>query len=609
MDTPERAGSAPPPTPPPVPPTDTDAGAPAAGGRTKTYVIAGSVAAGVAATAVAVVLFKLIAAAPKLASASGPSPDDTPGALSSRADDAIGQSRAANEPAPPMPAGAEKLYAQSAPAVVRIEVRDAAFKVIGHGSGFFVSSDGLVVTNHHVIERANFATVECSDGTTYFVEGVAASNKEQDVAVLKVKAEKLPFLELGSEQRPAVGTKVYAVGHPLALRNSVLSEGLISGVGEPLGKGGVAPIQTTAPISPGSSGGPLVTADGKVVGITSASIRPDVSQNLNLAMPVSLVHELLKKVTAGAELKTLASAGGTSLDRTGAAAMQKVWSALDRGQLQTAATIVEENKERLKDSLTYWMTAGALHLQMRNNAAAEEAFRNAVRLKPDSNAAQGALGAALMLQNKHRDAIKSLEAAAKLNPKDAKYYAMAGQCYVQMKQPDRAIPFYKHASRLAPSDADYHRQLGACYGLLNQHGDAMMAFKQAIKLRSNDAEAHVALAQAYSGLKRPLDAMDALKRAIELKPDFARAHLMAGLLHLEAKQPVEAYQSLQTAAKLDPTGEVGRTAARMAAELLAAADANLRQAEQQRQQQLQQQQMQQQMEQQQRLRRQLPVRR
>jgi tetratricopeptide (TPR) repeat protein len=390
----------------------------------------------------------------------------------------------------------------------------------------------------------------------------------------------------------------------MGLRNAILSEGLVSGVGEPINAGGVAPLQTTAPISPGSSGGPLVSADGKVVGITSGAVRPDVSQNLNYAMPVSLVHELLKTAAAGADLKPLASAGSKSLDRDGAAAMQKVWAAMDRGDLRTAATTVADNRERLKDSLTYWLSAGALHLQLQNYTSAEEAFRNAIRLKPDSGAAQGALGMTLVLSHKYKDAIKSLEAAAKMSPKDPKYYAAAGACYVELKQPDRAVPFFKHASRLAPGDAEYQKQLGQCYGRLNQNADAMMAFKQAIKLRPNDAESHLALGQTYNAMNRPEDAMDSTKRALSFNPRYARAHLLLGMLLLDKNSPLEAVGEWNLAAQLDPNGEVGQVAKRSADQVVAAIQNQQKQQQQsQQQQQLQQQQMQQQMLQQQMLRR------
>ncbi len=92
------------------------------------------------------------------------------------------------------------------------------------GSGAFVSPRGLVVTNHHVIRGAHFATVKLSSGATLFVEGVAAVDADADLAVLKVNGKGLAFLTLGPATAPKVGTKVYAIGNPLGMTNS-LSEG------------------------------------------------------------------------------------------------------------------------------------------------------------------------------------------------------------------------------------------------------------------------------------------------------------------------------------------------------------------------------------------------
>ena len=491
-------------------------------------------------------------------------------------------------------AGAESLYSRVSPAVVRIEVRDAQLKIVGHGSGFFVSTDGLVVTNQHVIDGANFATVETADGVTMFVEGVAAVSKPHDLALLKVKARGLPSLVLGSSERPPVGTRVFAIGHPMGVKNSVLSEGLVSGVGEAMGGGTVPTIQTSAPISPGSSGGPLVNADGEVIGVTSA-IHNDprrLSQNLNYAVPASLVHDLLK-IGKGGELKTLASAGGTSLDREQTAVLQRAWGSIDRGDLRGAAATLADAKPRLKESTTYWMTTGALQMELKNYALASEAFANVTRLKADLVDGHASLGVSYVFQDKFREALKAFEAAAKLAPRNPKYVAAAGACLLEMKQPDRAVGFYKKALKLVPGDVSYQRKLGECYAALSQHADAMMAFRQALKIDSTDSDTHVALAEAYVGLERKDDAMESLRRALRLNPNNARAHYRTGTIQLEQKQLLPALASFQSAARLD-NGKVGQAASSMATLI----ESRMRQDQTDRQQQSEQQRRQQEAEQQ-----------
>ena len=133
--------------------------------------------------------------------------------------------------------------------------------------GFLISSNGLLVTNFHVIEDAHFASILLASNTTFFVEGVAATDQDNDLALLKINGTELPFLLLDKGDPPKVGTRVYAIGNPQGLTNT-FSEGLVSAIRADEDQ--VRRIQTTAAISPGSSGGPLIGPDGKVVGVTTA---------------------------------------------------------------------------------------------------------------------------------------------------------------------------------------------------------------------------------------------------------------------------------------------------------------------------------------------------
>jgi hypothetical protein len=155
---------------------------------------------------------------------------------------------------------ADEVFAKASPAVVRVEVHDSQFQLIGQGSGFLVSEDGLIATNHHVVQSAYFAHVILNDGTKYPVEGVAALDRNADLALLQIKGLQLPVLKVATTDLPQVGARVYAIGNPKGLINS-LSDGLISGHRKR--DDDVTLIQTTVPISPGSSGGPLLSDDGR----------------------------------------------------------------------------------------------------------------------------------------------------------------------------------------------------------------------------------------------------------------------------------------------------------------------------------------------------------
>jgi S1-C subfamily serine protease len=193
---------------------------------------------------------------------------------------------------PSPPAGeslsAEAVFKKASPAVVLVEVRLSDSR-IRQGSGFLVTADGMIATNYHVIRGGVEGRVVFGDDSRHPVEGVAATDSGSDLALLKIEG-RFPFLERSVSALPAIGSKVFAIGSPKGLTNS-LSDGVVSGHRQ-FGEGAPTLIQTTAPISPGSSGGPLLATDGKVLGVTTIFSSGD-AHNLNLAVPVEKLSQLL----------------------------------------------------------------------------------------------------------------------------------------------------------------------------------------------------------------------------------------------------------------------------------------------------------------------------
>ncbi len=179
-----------------------------------------------------------------------------------------------------------EIASRCSPAVVSISVKDRKGKEIGAGSGFLVSADGFIVTSFHVLESAYKATVEIKEGQyqeAFFVKGIPAL----DIAVLKIDAQGLPSLSLGDSESLVDGQSVIVLGNPAGFARSV-SEGIISAIRS---KDNLKIIQMTAPISLGSSGGPVINEYGEVVGITTlASFK---AQNLNFAVPINYLFEIL----------------------------------------------------------------------------------------------------------------------------------------------------------------------------------------------------------------------------------------------------------------------------------------------------------------------------
>lgn len=216
-----------------------------------------------------------------------------------------------------------QLVKSSIDAVVLIVVNDASGKLILEGSGFLVSPDGRIVTNHHVIASASSATVKLNNGAFFPVDGIIADDPEHDLALLHVPGKNLPYLSLEDSDSLAVGQHVLAIGSPLGLENSV-SDGIVSGFRK--FEDGKNWIQTTAPASHGNSGGPLLVMSGKVAGVLTW--KAGEGENLNFAAPSKLIVPLLAN-SAVQPLGTTSKPAGTS---SAGLSKEKIWTSVTSGR-------------------------------------------------------------------------------------------------------------------------------------------------------------------------------------------------------------------------------------------------------------------------------------
>jgi len=168
------------------------------------------------------------------------------------------------------------------------------------GSGFFISHDGYILTNEHVVAGADEIKIKLSDGRT-FEATVKGADQKLDLALLKVDAEgELPVVELGDSDDLKVGEWVMAIGNPFGLEQTVTA-GIVSAKGRVIGAGPYDDfIQTDASINPGNSGGPLFNAKGQVVGINSAIIAG--GQGIGFAIPINAVKSILEQLRTSGQV-------------------------------------------------------------------------------------------------------------------------------------------------------------------------------------------------------------------------------------------------------------------------------------------------------------------
>jgi len=198
---------------------------------------------------------------------------------------------------------AQEIAKRAFGSAVLLVMQDANGQPLSLGSGFFVR-DGEIATNLHVVEGAAKGYAKLVGANTkYDIDGITAVDAERDLVVLKISAARSQLLELGNSDAVQVGESVYAVGNPQGLEGT-FSQGIVSSIRE---VGADKLLQITAPISPGSSGGPVLNAKGEVIGVSVATFSG--GQNLNFAIPSNYLKALITRAGPAKPLAATKSPG------------------------------------------------------------------------------------------------------------------------------------------------------------------------------------------------------------------------------------------------------------------------------------------------------------
>jgi serine protease Do len=234
----------------------------------------------------------------------------------------------------------------------------------GEGSGFIVGSDGVILTNAHVVADAKEVTVKLTDRRE-FTAKVIGQDATSDVAVLKIDARDLPTVKIGDPAQLQVGEWVVAIGSPFGFENTV-TQGIVSAKGRTLPDGSYVPfLQTDVAINPGNSGGPLFNLDGEVVGINSQIYtRSGGFQGVSFSIPIDVAMNVGKQlqttgrvtrgklgVTIQGVNQDLAKSFGLDKPRGALVANIEKGSAADRAGLEPGDVIVKLNDTPIDDTV------------------------------------------------------------------------------------------------------------------------------------------------------------------------------------------------------------------------------------------------------------------
>jgi tetratricopeptide (TPR) repeat protein len=423
--------------------------------------------------------------------------------------------------------GLPALIKKVEPSIVVIVTYDQEGKILGQGSGFFINHEGDVVTNFHVLQEASHAVVRTNDGKEYPVEKIVAEDKAGDLIRVSVKILKETVRPLSIVTTlPEVGERIVVIGTPLGLDKTV-SDGIVSAVRKIPGFGNI--IQVTAPISPGSSGSPVINMKGEVVGVATFFVV--AGQNLNFAIPgeriVRLVirqGETLSERETGRIRDWLASAEGLY-----AIGLRLLWAEDCERALPYFVETVKRNPEHAEA----YFQIGYCLAKLGQYKEAIESYKQALRITPKEAGVHSNLCAAYGKIGRYDEAIESCKEATQLKPDFAEAYSNLGWSYQRVGRYQEAIQACKQAIRLKPDFSPAHYNLGNSYSALKKYEEAIDSYKEAIRITFDFAEGHLNLGAAYFHTGRFEEAIDSYKQAIRLKPSLAEAHLNLGMSYLK----------------------------------------------------------------------------
>lgn len=407
------------------------------------------------------------------------------------------------------------------PAVFSIEVINRQGAVVGTGTGFSISSKGLMVTNRHVIQRAKTITVLSDSGGRYEAKGVVAYDRDRDLVVIQLVGKNFPHLKLpnSSSDEVRVGEAIAVFGSPLGLAGT-LSDGIVSAIRSDVENNDqvVGLIQISAPISPGSSGSPVLRMNGEVIGVATLASQ-EGSQNLNFAIPTERLSHLkyLDEIVDFADFMNVFYQSEIRESSEFNRYQESVKTSELDDLLDTSRALVEKFPSNPE---AYYYLANSL----RKFGRFEEArvcSERLLEIDPDSVRGWRSLGYSQQRIGEIDAAIRSFETAIELDPDDSVSWESLGGALRQNQNYARAEEALKKSLELDSTSVSAWHDLGLSLVQADKHRDALSPLEMTVMLDPQYVEAWCDLGSLRASLFKLRDAAEAFRKAVTVDPDCA----------------------------------------------------------------------------------------
>jgi len=412
------------------------------------------------------------------------------------------------------------------PSAVAIETFGAKGEKLSRGSGFFIASD-RIVTNLHVIQNATRAEIHLANGKVFPIKGVVATDGEGDLAILNVDVPANQAVPIPMDRTtPREGESIVVIGNPFGLEGSV-SNGIVSAVREIPGYGKI--IQITAPISPGSSGSPVVNMRGEVIGV--ATLQAAEGQSLNFAVPSERVAQMKSGVVQ--TFSDLSSGAKKSKRSNAERYYTQGLGFLSRDEWTKAVPYFEKAIEADDDYAEAWYQAGFCYGMLNRHNDALRATKQAIKLRPDWAEAYMNLGASYYALSQYKDAAEAYKQALKIDQYNADAQFSLGLTYNKLNRTDEEILAYKRTISMRPDHANAYERMGLAYFKQKRFNEALSAFEMLRNLKG-EAKSYNYLGETLIELNRFEEAKETLQQAISVNSDFGKARYNLGRAYLKS---------------------------------------------------------------------------
>ncbi|PIP76185.1 MAG: hypothetical protein COW85_15425 [Ignavibacteria bacterium CG22_combo_CG10-13_8_21_14_all_37_15] len=426
----------------------------------------------------------------------------------------------------------EDIYEQASKSVVVVLAYDFQNNLKSQGSGVVIDNKGYIATNYHVFAECKRLEIKHNNDIISDTDIIGA-DIEKDILIVKIKENLFPAIKKANFQKIKVGQRIYAIGSPLGFENSI-SEGIIGGLRNILELNRNY-IQITTSISPGSSGGAVVNAQGELIGISTMTYKE--GQNINFAIPI------------------------TDIDKV--------------------ELVKPNNKKYLEALSNFYKGYNSFLSNDYNNALIH--FEKCLSLKPFPNVYNN-LGCIYDALNDFDNAIINFNLAIQLDPKYADAYYNLAHTYENMGKYNEAISYYEKTIQIEPTYAsalynigyhydlqkesalaeiyynktleiknDHVKAIGGLAGICAQQGnfrESIQLYEKAIKINPLIPELYYNVSTVYVFVKEFDNAIKSLKSVIELKPNYIAAYLKISGIYIKIGDYPSAINYTRIAARL-----------------------------------------------------------